>query len=76
MLSAVINGPCGFWEQRSSSKREQSNSSNVLRSNDIHVDLLLFEVFADNDELCGQAAIPLAYLRTGMSMTPCPLKRQ
>ena len=63
---ATINGPFGLWNHKYSSKHsDSSHSSHRLRSDDIDVDLLYFEVFTDNEEICGQAAIPLAALRAG-----------
>ena len=61
---AAISGPCGIWDPKP--------SSHQFRSDDVDVDLIYFEVTADNDELCGQAAIPLTCLRTGHSRLSRP----
>ncbi len=63
---ATINGPCGIWDSKQSSKHhDQFHAYNRFQSDDSDVDLLYFEVFTDNQEFCGQSAIPLSSLRKG-----------
>jgi hypothetical protein len=63
---ASINGPCGIWNAKSTSRRDnQVHRHNDLRMEDHEVDLLYIEVLTDNQEFCGQSAIPLSLLRRG-----------
>jgi hypothetical protein len=63
----IVHGPCATWNQLQSSKHHhRSSSHHQLRSDDFDVDLVYFEVFTDIQEFCGQSAIPLTSLRTGL----------
>ena len=65
MKIATINGPCGIWDSKHSSKNDPLHAYNRLHSENSNVDLLYFEVWTDNEGFCGQSAIPLSSLRTG-----------
>ncbi|CAF0880334.1 unnamed protein product [Rotaria sp. Silwood1] len=65
--STIIHGPCGIWDSKQSSKNpDQLHAHYRLQSDDGDVDLLYFEVLTDNEEFCGQSAIPLSSLRSGI----------
>ncbi|CAF4047827.1 unnamed protein product [Rotaria sp. Silwood2] len=65
--STIINGPCGIWDSKQSSKNsDQLHTYHRLQSDDGDVDLLYFEVLTDNEEFCGQSTIPLSSLRSGI----------
>ncbi len=67
MKIVTINGPCGIWGIKHSSKNDEFHECkyNRLRSENSTVDLLYFEVWADKEGFCGQSAIPISSLRTG-----------
>lgn len=52
------------------SKKSRSHDNlaahKFFHPDDSETDLLYFEVLTDNEELCGQSAIPLSSLRTGL----------
>ncbi|CAF0755909.1 unnamed protein product [Rotaria sordida] len=66
--STIIHRPCGgIWDSRQSSKNsDQLHTYYRLKSDDGDVDFLYFDVLTDNEEFCGQSAIPLSSLRSGI----------
>lgn len=64
---ATFTGPCGIWDAKQSSRHhDHIHAYNRFQSSDGDVDVLYFDVTTDNQEFCGQSAIPLALLRTGL----------
>lgn len=64
---ATFTGPCGIWDAKQSSRhQDQLHAYNRFQSSEGDVDILYFDVTTDNQEFCGQSAIPLTLLRTGL----------
>lgn len=63
---AIINGPCGIWDSKQSIRHQDLfHGNNLFQSDNSDVDVIYFDVSTDNQEFCGQSAIPLSSLRKG-----------
>lgn len=66
MKLAKFSGPCYIAKSKNFSKNtDLFHECHHLQSADVDLDILYFKVITDNQEFCGQAAIPLSSLRPG-----------
>lgn len=65
LIIVTINHPWRMLNSKPSRNDDHIQAYKSLHSDNGEGDLLYFEVYTDNEEFCGQKAIPLSSLRTG-----------